>query len=106
MGEEREGGGGDFLFPIRLANPFGNANFPPNISPSKKAFEKYKLRGLFYEFYGPFEGITKQRDDTSGQKIRQSYAFISLDLCAGAFSFRCLASAFHSLRMQIMKRHL
>ena len=25
---------------------------PPNISPSKRAFEKYKSRGLFWEFYG------------------------------------------------------
>ena len=25
---------------------------PPKISPSKRAFEKYKLRGLFSEFYG------------------------------------------------------
>ena len=25
---------------------------PPNISPSKRAFEKYKPRGLFSEFYG------------------------------------------------------
>ena len=24
---------------------------PPKISPSKRAFEKYKLRGLFWEFY-------------------------------------------------------
>ena len=28
------------------------ANFPPHISPSKRAFEKYKPRGLFSEFYG------------------------------------------------------
>ena len=26
--------------------------FPPYISPSKRAFEKYKPRGLFSEFYG------------------------------------------------------
>ena len=25
---------------------------PPKISPSKRAFEKYKPRGLFLEFYG------------------------------------------------------
>ena len=25
---------------------------PPKISPSKRAFEKYKPRGLFSEFYG------------------------------------------------------
>ena len=25
---------------------------PPKISPSKRAFEKYKPRGLFTEFYG------------------------------------------------------
>ena len=25
---------------------------PPNISPSKRAFEKYQPRGLFSEFYG------------------------------------------------------
>ena len=27
---------------------------PPKISPSKRAFEKYKPRGLFSEFYGMF----------------------------------------------------
>ena len=27
---------------------------PPNVSPSKRAFEKYKPRGLFSEFYGVF----------------------------------------------------
>ena len=25
---------------------------PPNVSPSKRAFEKYQPRGLFLEFYG------------------------------------------------------
>ena len=28
---------------------------PPKISLSKRAFEKYKPRGLFSEFYGIFE---------------------------------------------------
>ena len=28
---------------------------PPKISPSKRAFEKYKPRGLFSEFYGSQE---------------------------------------------------
>ena len=28
------------------------ARAPPKISPSKRAFEKYKPRGLFSEFYG------------------------------------------------------
>ena len=44
-------------------NQFWNANFlpyrkplrieaPPKINSSKRAFEKYKPRGLFWEFYG------------------------------------------------------
>ena len=39
---------------IRLANRFGNANFPPQISPSKRAFEIYMPRGLFSELYRIF----------------------------------------------------
>ena len=31
---------------------------PPKISPSKRAFEKYKPQGLFSEFYGIFHKLT------------------------------------------------
>ena len=47
----------NFLPPIRLAQYFEtqislHRYAPPNISPSVRAFEKYKPRGLFLEFYG------------------------------------------------------
>ena len=53
----------NFLPGIRLAQSILKQKFPsihkplriqapPKTSPSKRAFEKYKLRGLFSEFYG------------------------------------------------------
>ena len=47
-----------------IRSPFWNADFPfriwalPKIAPSEKAFQKYKTRGLFSEFYGIFQKVT------------------------------------------------
>ena len=57
----------NLLLPIRLAQSILKRKFrsadrplrieaPPKISPAKRAFEKYKSRGLFSEFYGSLFG--------------------------------------------------
>ena len=38
----------------KLAQSTLKRKFPLYISPSKRAFEKYKPQGLFLEFYGKF----------------------------------------------------
>ena len=50
--KEKQNKNGKFPFDYKLALRFYKANFPPYISPSKKAFEKYKPGGLFPKFYG------------------------------------------------------
>ena len=53
---------------------------PPNISPSKRAFEKYKLRGLFSEFYGNLFVLNYwftllQKQKLQGSKKRGCFLF-------------------------------
>ena len=36
---------------------------PPKVSHSKRAFEKYKPRGLFSDFYGRLEKLGKEETD-------------------------------------------
>ena len=43
---------GKFPSDYKLAQSILKCTFPPMHKPLKKAFEKYKLRGLFSEFYG------------------------------------------------------
>ena len=64
----KEGKNGKFLPTIRLAQSILKRKFPSIlISPSKRAFEKYKPRGLFLEFYGIY---------TVGDLIIQPLIFI------------------------------
>ena len=47
---------------------FWNTNFPPHINPSKRAFEKYKSRGLFSEFYSMVKKEKKKQNKQRKQK--------------------------------------
>ena len=52
--------------PIEFETQISVRRAPPNISPSKRAFEKCKPRGLFSEFYGfhfVFSSITQKCDN-------------------------------------------
>ena len=51
------------------------ANLPPKISPTKRAFEKYKPRFLFLEFYGIFTPVR-----CKGSFLFENYIVMRLEM--------------------------
>ena len=64
-------------YKLKLSNRFWDANFPLNISPSERIFEKYKPQGFFLEFYGIFNinhdlGLKLQKGSCPNKKLELS----------------------------------
>ena len=68
-----------------ILSRFWNANFPfpiwalPKITPSKRAFEKYKSRGLFSEFYSIFQKVKSFIGKPSTVWIKNKKAIVKKD---------------------------
>ena len=59
---------------------------PPKISPSKRAFEKYKPRGLFSEFYGNiigFDAVTTTSHLSAATSFPEEKFFFLQQFCFG-----------------------